>query len=422
MDVAAGEIREVDPPEPSTAVRQFEAERLKEVSRNRGCEPPKLAGLLTGDLDRIVMKALAKERRHRYPTAEAFAADVTRYLNNEPVLARSPGGFYQLGKMVSRNRLLFAAGAVVLISLVGGLGVATVMYYRAVRARDATEVARANEENLRAKAESGMRLAQAAVHLRYGNLTKADELIGDFPASAAPPTLESVGIYRTLGLWHAREGRWHEAAERLAALASASTRVDTADSDAISLDVLMAAAAMYRAGNLAGYDNVRNLALRRFDSTANAVVAEQVVKVCLMRPAYSEQMARLGRLELLLDVNRANGEPEDPLGQYLAAWRDFASALAEYRRGNYSVAAERVAVCTRTPNDARVALAHILTAMISKKSNGPQDPNDELRLAREMIAQRQAAEPNMFDTAEPAWMDWVFAEGLLKEAEGVVGR
>jgi len=415
-------IREVDPPEPSAAVKQMAQDRRKEVAANRSNDPQKLPGVLKGDLDRIVMKALAKERRHRYPTAEAFAADVTRYLHNEPVLARSPSRFYQLGKMVSRNRLLFAGGGAVLLSLMAGLGGATVMYHRAVRARDATEVARANEENLRRRAESGMRVAQAAVHLRYGNLSKADEVIAESPASMPPPTLEGVGTFRALGLWHAREGRWREAAERFSALAGASTRVDAADSDLISLDVLMAAAATCRAGNQAEYENVRNLALRRFGNTGNAVVAEQVVKACLMRPANPEQMVKLGSLELLLDVNRSNGEPEDPLGQYLAAWRDFSSALAEYRRGNYPVAVERVAVCTRTPNDARVALAHILTAMISRKAGGPQDPNEEMRLGREMIERRKAAEPNIFDVTEPLWTDWVFAEMLLKEAEGVVGR
>jgi len=113
------------------------------------------------------MKALAKDRKHRYPTAEALAADVTRYLNHEPVLARSPSRFYRLGKLVRRNKVVFATGAVVLLSLVLGLGASTLMFLRATRARDAAERARANEAALRQRAEFGEKVAHAAVLLKY---------------------------------------------------------------------------------------------------------------------------------------------------------------------------------------------------------------------------------------------------------------
>jgi hypothetical protein len=49
-----------------------------------------LSNLIQGDLDWIAMKALEKDRSRRYETANGFAADIQRYLNNEPVIACPP--------------------------------------------------------------------------------------------------------------------------------------------------------------------------------------------------------------------------------------------------------------------------------------------------------------------------------------------
>ena len=59
-------------------------------------EPKKLGGLVRGELDWIVMKALEKDRNRRYETASALAADVQRYLDDEPVLACPPSALYRL--------------------------------------------------------------------------------------------------------------------------------------------------------------------------------------------------------------------------------------------------------------------------------------------------------------------------------------
>ncbi len=76
-------LREEDPPRPSTRVCESK-EALAALSARRKTEPAKLPRQLRGELDRIVMKALEKDRRRRYETAAAFAADVQRYLRDEP--------------------------------------------------------------------------------------------------------------------------------------------------------------------------------------------------------------------------------------------------------------------------------------------------------------------------------------------------
>ncbi len=77
--------------------------------------PPVLARAVRGDLDRIVLRALARAREARYPSAAAFAEDLRRFLDDEPVQARSPRRVYLLRKWLVRHRVL--AGAVALVAL-----------------------------------------------------------------------------------------------------------------------------------------------------------------------------------------------------------------------------------------------------------------------------------------------------------------
>jgi TolB-like protein/Flp pilus assembly protein TadD len=72
----------------------------------------KLVRRLRGDLDAIVLKALAKDPEDRYPTATAFADDLQRYLSGDPVEARAARVAYRLGKLLLRHRV--ATGATVI--------------------------------------------------------------------------------------------------------------------------------------------------------------------------------------------------------------------------------------------------------------------------------------------------------------------
>ena len=82
-------IKEEEPPRPSTRLSDS-GEALASISAQRHTEPAKLTKLVRGELDWIVMKCLEKDRGRRYETANGFAADVQRYLNDEPVQACPP--------------------------------------------------------------------------------------------------------------------------------------------------------------------------------------------------------------------------------------------------------------------------------------------------------------------------------------------
>ena len=89
-----------------------------------GATSKKLASLLKGDLDTIILKALAKEPPQRYATADAFAQDLERYLKGDPILARPESVVYRARKFAGRHKVGVAASAAILVALGGGLGAA----------------------------------------------------------------------------------------------------------------------------------------------------------------------------------------------------------------------------------------------------------------------------------------------------------
>ncbi|MEO0649510.1 MAG: tetratricopeptide repeat protein [Planctomycetota bacterium] len=96
---------------------------------------------IEGELDWIVLKALEKERERRYGSAREFAADVQRFLDDEPVQAAPPSRSYRLRKFVRRNRLgVMSAAAIVLLFLAGSIG-SGVGFWRAVEANAELDLA-----------------------------------------------------------------------------------------------------------------------------------------------------------------------------------------------------------------------------------------------------------------------------------------
>jgi serine/threonine protein kinase len=111
-------LREDVPETPSRKVSSH-PEAQKFVSESRNTLAPQLVMELKGDLDWITMKALEKDRARRYGSPSDFAADIERYLKNEPVQARPASTGYRLRKYVARHRVAVGISAVSLILLAG---------------------------------------------------------------------------------------------------------------------------------------------------------------------------------------------------------------------------------------------------------------------------------------------------------------
>src|SRR5262249_1594408 len=88
-------IKEEDPPRPSTRLTSLGA-TLTAAAAKRGTDPGRLAGVLRGELDWVVMRCLEKDRSRRYDTASNLARDVERFLKDKPVEARPPSAWYRL--------------------------------------------------------------------------------------------------------------------------------------------------------------------------------------------------------------------------------------------------------------------------------------------------------------------------------------
>jgi eukaryotic-like serine/threonine-protein kinase len=154
LDAMRKKIRETEPPRPSSRLHTTSHDELHDIALRRGSEPPRLIHRLRGDLDWIVMKCLEKDRTRRYATANGLAADLKRHLNDEPVAARPPSSAYRFRKLVSRNKLKFAAGAAVFAALLLGIVATTWQAVRATSAKREALAAQAREATARTRAES----------------------------------------------------------------------------------------------------------------------------------------------------------------------------------------------------------------------------------------------------------------------------
>ncbi len=120
-------------------------EALRRIIAGEPRRPGLLRPGLPADLDWIVLKALALNREQRYSSAAEFAADVRRFLGDEPVSAGPPSTVYRLRKFLRRHRAGVLAGLLLFLSIVGGLSAtALIQLQSARREQEAREAAQRN--------------------------------------------------------------------------------------------------------------------------------------------------------------------------------------------------------------------------------------------------------------------------------------
>jgi eukaryotic-like serine/threonine-protein kinase len=156
-------IREVDPPTPSVRVSTLKANDQSTVSERRGVDIRRVSKSLRGELDWIVMKALEKDRNRRYDSPAAFAADIQRYLNDEPVLASPPSTYYRIQKFTRRNRRFIATATIVAAALLIGTFLSVWQAIEAHQARAKTEASLRRESEARDQTEESFKIARQAI-------------------------------------------------------------------------------------------------------------------------------------------------------------------------------------------------------------------------------------------------------------------
>ena len=216
FDEIRRKIREVEPPRPSTRITRMG--KASDISAsNRRTTVAKLSSQLRGDLDWITMKALEKDRTRRYGSPSELAADIGRYLHDQPILAGSPGTIYRLGKFIKRHRFGVSATAIFLALLVAFAIMMTLQANRVARQRDR---ALAAEQRALTEAETAAEVSEFLVDLfevsdpseAHGNSVTAreildrgavriEETLADQPEVQARLMHTMGSVYLNLGLY-----------------------------------------------------------------------------------------------------------------------------------------------------------------------------------------------------------------------------
>ena len=209
FDEIRRKIREEEPPKPSTRLTTPGFDSAHAL-KSRQTDLSTLAKQLKGELDWITMRAMAKDRTQRYASASELAADVTRFLKHEPVMAGPPSAMYRLRKYVRRHKVGVAAGALVMAAMIIGITGTTIGFVKAVKA----------ERKAKEDAETAQRVSDFLVGLfevsdpseaRGNSITareildkgagKIEEELQDQPRIQSR-LMETMGrVYRNLGLY-----------------------------------------------------------------------------------------------------------------------------------------------------------------------------------------------------------------------------
>lgn len=423
MENPQEEIRRVliesRPALPSVALETNSNERQRDIARDRSIRPEELMKICRRELDWLVEKSIRHDPSQRYDTATALAADVLRWLHGEAISARPPTRGYRLAKLVGRNRLAFGFGALAFLGLLGGFTVATVLFLREREARAAEVRLRAQAERAhraetlaRKSWEYRSRVSESAVRLRYGDHDGAEKLLEPIPIDETPPSLESTAVYKQLAEWHRSHGRTEEAEKRYFGMIQALARIDRSHTDANSDLFLPAAAMLARSAHPERYAELRRIALDLYGNTSDRLIAERILKVCLLKPTPEADLQQTAKLAAVLEAGA-----KQKTGGELLSWECLSVALHYFRMADYEQAgiwANRSQDC---PNGAPLSLlsARVLMGLVWQRRGNDSRARDFLNsVVGDSGPYLQAIPANLPDRSG-AWHDWLNLRTLLEE-------
>lgn len=196
---------------------------LMQVMHNEPVSPRQLNPTVPQDLDTICLKCLNKEPHKRYGTAGELAADLQRFLEGRPVLARPIGRMARTVRWAKRNPVVASLMSLVAISLVVGT---TISSYFAIEANNrAISEQKAKERQAELRIEAEERKNEALIAVTDANKSQAEMLremqradqkaetaekeraIADDQLEKAAWLAYGMKISSAKGLWEAGESR-----------------------------------------------------------------------------------------------------------------------------------------------------------------------------------------------------------------------
>jgi len=207
-------LRDEDAPRPSTKLSTG-GESSTTTAKNRSTELPALARQLRGDPDAIALKALEKDRTRRYATPLERAADIERYLRNEPVTAHTPSAAYRARKYIRRHRLGVSIAGTGAVLLVGFAVAQAVELRRIARERDRADRISDFMTNLFVVPDPSEALGKTitAQQILEKGAKDIDAGLKDDPVLQAEMMDTMAHTYRNLGLYPSAHALYERALE-----------------------------------------------------------------------------------------------------------------------------------------------------------------------------------------------------------------
>jgi hypothetical protein len=278
------------------------------------------------------------------------------------------------------------------------------------------------QSRLRSEAEARAKIARAAVLLSHGKPMEADQLVDKIELPVTEASLEAAGVFRSLGVWHASQGRWSQAADRLLQLLRAD-QVDKTDlSNEATIDLLRAGPVLVAVGQLTRYHQLVREASARFARTDNPVAAEEALKFCTIAEMDPDTVHSLEPMVAL--AKQSFDKPDRDI--HSLAWRAFALSLFEYRRGDFTNAIRwgQKSLSYSDPAASRIAMSHLVLAMAHCQMHQPDAARAELALGRKQVELKLPKGPEgglaEGNASSGFWHDWLLAYLLLHEATACV--
>ena len=352
-------ISEQAPERPSLAViRPVPAPRSPEtIAEARQASPARLAWLVSGDLELIVLHALHKEPERRYTSALQLADDIECYIQRRPVLAHRASWRYRAGKFIQRHPVLSTVGLVLAAAILSALPALTISLARARRDQNHAEIsyqtARSAMEGIFAQISerhewdvpglqpARVALLETALHF-YESVSERHGADLESRMESAEAQKRVGRINRLIGLPDVAVWQYQEALNRFEELAA-----DDAGNSHFSDDL---AEILTELGEIVSPMEGRRAEARHYLERADHLLRAEVLKQPKSAPIQRELARVVSDMAQLEHV-------EDHLDQARALWKqaiDMLDVLASEHPGNLD---DTISLAS-----AQVGLARVLAA------------------------------------------------------------
>jgi serine/threonine protein kinase len=417
-------IREDEPLRPSTRISTAEA--APSIAAHRHSEPGKLARMMRGELDWIVMKCLEKARNRRYETASGLANDIECYLHDEPVLACPPSAAYRLGKFARRNKPAFIGGTMMALAALLAMAGLSASNFLIRKEQDRTRIAKERAE--RAQQLATARAEQIRRDLE--ELQTANGLIqrGSFYADGHNWARAYADLSQAVKLRPDHSLGWFERAELYTDLGLWDLAVqDYAEGFQLHQPPMprrwthFALLSIY-IGDMARYQQICEQLPQQFDQAETYLEWDNSLsRAYTLAPLAASDLNWARRLAQSA-VDRAPTQP----------WSYHALGVAHYRAGEYEQAEQWLRESLQTdPNLGAKGASHAVLAMTYHRQGKTREAREALERAADIENQWLEAifrdsvgsTPYHWYNVGPValhWWDWMPCDVLYREAKTMI--